>query len=187
MERKAQAAKAAKASQSKPQQAKEAPKRPPKTLPKPSPNTPKSTPNRSKRPLRAHRGPVLYKSSPSNTPNMAKKRQKRSQTGPNPPQVEPKTLPNPFFKAFCGLFFPIQNLPRFFIDFLLIFCYISRAQCMKNTGLPMGKRYILQDRHFQEKLEKSLNSIAKSFPNPPKILPKSVKHRKILIKNAMLT
>ena len=83
---------------------------PRKTLPKPSPNPPKSTPNRSKRPLRAHRGPVLYKSSPSNTPNMAKKRQKRSQTGPNPPQVEPKTLPKSLFGAF---FWPLCYQPLF--------------------------------------------------------------------------
>ena len=37
---------------------------------------------------------------------------------------------------------------------------------MKNSGFPKGKHYILQNRHFQEKLEKSSKK-------PPKILPKS--------------
>ena len=37
---------------------------------------------------------------------------------------------------------------------------------MKNSGFPEGKHYILQNRHFREKLEKSSKQ-------PPKILPKS--------------
>ena len=37
---------------------------------------------------------------------------------------------------------------------------------MKNSGFPEGKHYILQNRYFQEKLEKSSKQ-------PPKILPKS--------------
>ena len=37
---------------------------------------------------------------------------------------------------------------------------------MKNSGFPEGKHYILQNLHFQEKLEKSSKK-------PPKILPKS--------------
>ena len=37
---------------------------------------------------------------------------------------------------------------------------------MKNSGFPLGKHYILQNRHFQEKLEKSSKK-------PPKILPES--------------
>ena len=37
---------------------------------------------------------------------------------------------------------------------------------MKNSGFSSGKRYILQNRHFQEKIEKSSKK-------PPKILPKS--------------
>ena len=86
--------------------------------------------------------------------------------------MEPKTLPNPFFKAFCGLLFPIENLPRFFIDVLLIFCRFSRAQRMKNSGFSMGKHYILQNRHFQDKCEKSSKKPAKILPkstqNPPK-------------------
>ena len=44
---------------------------------------------------------------------------------------------------------------------------------MKNSGLSTGKRYILQNRHFQEKCEKSSKKPAKilpkSTPNPPKI------------------
>ena len=44
---------------------------------------------------------------------------------------------------------------------------------MKNSGFSTGKRYILQNRHFQEKCEKSSNKSAKILPkstqNPSKI------------------
>ena len=40
---------------------------------------------------------------------------------------------------------------------------------MKNSGFPTGKRYILQNRHFQEKYEKS-------WKKPPRILPKSTQN-----------
>ena len=44
---------------------------------------------------------------------------------------------------------------------------------MKNSGFSWGKRYILQNRHFQEKGEKSSKKPAKILPkstqNPPKI------------------
>ena len=55
---------------------------------------------------------------------------------------------------------------------------VSRAQHMKNSGFPGGKHYILQNRHFQEKLEKSLQKppkiLPKSTPNPSKISKKSI-------------
>ena len=48
---------------------------------------------------------------------------------------------------------------------------------MKNSGFSIGKRYILQNRHFQEKCEKSLKKppriLPKSTQNPPKIVKKS--------------
>ena len=51
--------------------------------------------------------------------------------------------------------------------------YFSRARHMKNSGFSWGKRYILQNRHFQEKCEKSSKKYAKILPkstqNPPKI------------------
>ncbi len=49
---------------------------------------------------------------------------------------------------------------------------------MKNSGFPIGKHYILQNRYFQEKLEKSLKKppkiLPKSTPNPSKIGKKSI-------------
>ena len=49
---------------------------------------------------------------------------------------------------------------------------------MKNSGFSEGKRYILQNRHFQEKLEKSSKKtpkiLPKSTPNPSKIGKKSI-------------
>ena len=48
---------------------------------------------------------------------------------------------------------------------------------MKDNGFSWGKHYILQNRHFQEKLEKSSKKppkiLLKSTPNPPKIGKKS--------------
>ena len=114
---------------------------------------------------------------PTSSQNAPKSGPKTTQSVPNPSQMEPKTLPNPFFKAFCGLFFPIANLPRFFIDVLLIFRNFSRAQHMKNSGFPIGKHYILQSRHFQEKLEKSSKKPPKILPKSTQILPKSIKNR----------
>ena len=49
---------------------------------------------------------------------------------------------------------------------------------MKNSGFSTGKRYILQNRHFQDKCEKSSKKPAKilpkSTPNPSNIGKKSI-------------
>ena len=49
---------------------------------------------------------------------------------------------------------------------------------MKNSGFSTGKRYILQNRHFQDKCEKSSKKFAKilpkSTPNPSNIGKKSI-------------
>ena len=50
-----------------------------------------------------------------------------------------------------------------------------QAQRMKDVGFSIGKRYVLQNRHFQEKCEKSSKNAPKSSQNPPKILPESWK------------
>ena len=58
---------------------------------------------------------------------------------------------------------------------------------MKNSGFPDGKHYILQNRHFEEKLEKSSKQppkiLPKSTPNPSKIGKKSTN----IDKKTMLT
>ena len=83
--------------------------------------------------------------------------------------MEPETLPNPLFQAICGLLFPIENLPWFFMDVLLIFCHFSRARNMKNNGFSWGKRNIFTKSAFSRKLRKIVKK-------PPKILPKSTQN-----------
>ena len=48
-------------------------------------------------------------------------------------QMEPKTLPNLLLKYFFRSFFPTRNLHRFFIDFSLLSCCLSKGPPLQNT------------------------------------------------------
>ena len=50
------------------------------------------------------------------------------------------------------------------MDFLVIFCYCSRALHMKNSAFSKGKFHILPNPHFQEKSTKSRKNHPKTFP-----------------------
>ena len=60
----------------------------------------KSIQNRCQRLLGAHPWPILEKETilnPKTSPSASKSAQKTAQSASNPSQIEPKTLPNPFF------------------------------------------------------------------------------------------
>ena len=148
-----------------------------KILPKPSPNAPKSTPNRSKRPLGAHLGPMLYKSSTWNAQITVKKRPRAPKRGPRPAQTLPKWSPRPsqdhFVEWFFGIYVPKPRLQRF------------RGRCFGLSGIVAGRHdrlYVLPDTVLmgpEHVLTKSTSSIEmrknveKSPPESSKILPKS--------------
>ena len=100
--------------------------------------------------------------------------QKRPKTVPTLSQMEPKMLPNQFFKAILGVFFLCRNLHRLFMDCLMIFCYLSRAQHIKNHGFSQVKCYILQNQLFRRKCPK----IFKNFQNHSKIKQKCMPNRR---------
>ena len=104
-----------------------------------------------------------------------KSSQKRPKTVPTLSQMEPKMLPNQFFKAILDVFLLCRNLHRLFMDCLMIFCYLSRAQHIKNHGFSQVKCYILQNQLFRRKCQKILKNLPKPFKNQAKMHAKSTK------------
>ena len=144
----------------------------PKPSPKPTQIDRKSIQKASWRPSGAQALQKLDFERPKNSQKSRKSVEKRPKTVPNPSQMKPKTLPNPIFEWIFGLYFLTQISHRFFLDFLLIFGRFLRARTLKNSNFPWEKYNFLQNRHFQEKWEKSVKNppqiLPKSTPNPPK-------------------
>ena len=90
----------------------------PQTFPNPPKILPKLTQNRSRRPLGAHLGPMLDKSSISNPPKTTQKRPRVPKRGPRLSQTLPKWSPRPsqirFLNNFLRLFFSGRKFERFF-------------------------------------------------------------------------
>ena len=84
---------------------------------------------------------------PKNDQEAPKSAQERPKSPSKPSKMESQTYPNPIFMRFDSLFFLTQNLYRFCIDFLSIFCNFLRSPNLENHAPVDAKRYFLQNRN----------------------------------------